>query len=47
VIAIAATYPADQLQAANLVVERLTDLSVVWNQKQAVFEVNARPSPVQ
>ena len=47
VIAIAATYPADQLQAADLVVERLTDISIVWNQDQANFEVNGRPSPVQ
>lgn len=47
VIAIAATYPADQLSGADLVVERLTDLSTVWNSNQGVFEVNGRPAPVQ
>jgi sugar-phosphatase len=47
VIAIAATYPADQLQAADLVVERLIDLSVVWNPNEAVIEVNGRASLVQ
>jgi len=46
-IAIAATYPAEQLAAADLVVERLTDLSVVSNQKQGVIEVNGPPSLVQ
>jgi sugar-phosphatase len=40
VIAIAATYPADQLRAADLVVERLTDLSVSWNQNQRVIEIS-------
>lgn len=47
VIAIAATYPADQLSAADLVVERLTDLTAVWNPRHGVIEVNARPAPVQ
>jgi len=46
VIAIAATYPADQLQAADLVVEQLTDLSVAWNPNQGVIDVSGRPAPV-
>jgi mannitol-1-/sugar-/sorbitol-6-phosphatase len=46
-IAIAATYPAEQLAAADLVVERLTDLSVVLNQNQEVIEVNGPPSLAQ
>ena len=46
VIAIAATYPADQLSGADLVVERLTDLTAVWNQSQGVIEVNG-PAPMQ
>jgi mannitol-1-/sugar-/sorbitol-6-phosphatase len=46
-IAIAATYPAEQLAAAELVVERLTDLSVVLNQNQEVIEVNGPPSLAQ
>jgi sugar-phosphatase len=40
VIAITATYPPDQLRAADLVVERLTDLSVLWDQNQEVIEIN-------
>jgi mannitol-1-/sugar-/sorbitol-6-phosphatase len=47
VIAIAATYPADQLRAADLVVELLTDLSVVWNPSQEIMEVNGRPAAVR
>jgi len=43
-IAVAATYQADQLAAADLVVERLTDLSVVLNQSRGVIEVNGPPS---
>jgi mannitol-1-/sugar-/sorbitol-6-phosphatase len=46
-VAIAATYPAEQLAAAELVVERLTDLSVVLNQNQEVIEVNGPPSLAQ
>jgi sugar-phosphatase len=46
-IAIAATYPAEQLAAAELVVERLTDLSVVLKQNQEVIEVNGPPSLAQ
>jgi sugar-phosphatase len=42
VIAIAATYPADRLSAADLVVERLTDLTAVWTPNQGVIEVNSR-----
>jgi sugar-phosphatase len=42
VIAIAATYPAGRLSDADLVVERLTDLSAVWNPNQGVIEVNSR-----
>ena len=42
VIAIAATYPADQLSGADLVVERLTDLTAVWNPNQGVIEVSGR-----
>ena len=42
VIAIAATYPADQLSGADLVVERLTDLTAVWNPNQGVIEVNSQ-----
>ena len=44
VIAIAATYPADQLSAADLVVERLTDLSIVWGRARDVLEVTGDPS---
>jgi sugar-phosphatase len=44
VIGIAATYPADQLQAADLVVERLIGLSVLWNQSQGVIELNGPQS---
>jgi beta-phosphoglucomutase-like phosphatase (HAD superfamily) len=40
VIAIAATYSADQLHAADLVVERFTDLTVSWNQNHGVIEIN-------
>ena len=40
VIAIAATYPADQLSAADLVIERLTDLSIVWGRARDVFEIS-------
>jgi sugar-phosphatase len=47
VIAIAATYPADQLRAADLVVARLTDLSVAWNASQGTIEVNGRPGLAQ
>ena len=47
VIAIAATYPADQLSAADLVVELLTDLTAVWNPNQGVVDVNGRPTPAQ
>lgn len=47
VIAIAATYPADQLSGADLVVKRLTDLAVAWNPAQGVIEVNGRPAPMQ
>jgi sugar-phosphatase len=47
VIAIAATYPADQLQAADLVVERLIDLSVALTKNQEVIEVSGPPSIVQ
>jgi beta-phosphoglucomutase-like phosphatase (HAD superfamily) len=47
VIAVAATYPADQLSGADLVVERLTDLTTVLNPNQGVIEVNGRPAPVQ
>jgi len=47
VIAIAATYPAEQLRAADLEVERLTELSVAWNQNQGVIEVNRPPSLLQ
>jgi beta-phosphoglucomutase-like phosphatase (HAD superfamily) len=42
VIAIAATYPADQLSGADLVVERLTDLTAVWNPNQGIIEVNSQ-----
>jgi mannitol-1-/sugar-/sorbitol-6-phosphatase len=38
VIAIASTYPADGLSAADLVVERLVDLSIVWDGEQGVIE---------
>jgi sugar-phosphatase len=44
VIAIAATYPADQLSAADLVVERLTDLSIVWGRARDVLEVTGAPT---
>jgi sugar-phosphatase len=47
VIAIAATYPADRLRAADLVVARLTDLSVAWNASQGTIEVNGRPGLAQ
>lgn len=47
VIAIASTYPADRLSAGDLVVERLTDLSLIWNPNQGVIDVNGRPSSVQ
>jgi sugar-phosphatase len=47
VIAIVATYPADQLRAADLVVERLADLSVAWNPSQGVIDVNGLPAPAQ
>jgi sugar-phosphatase len=47
VIAIAATYPADQLSGADLVVERLTDLTAVWNPNQGVIDVNGRPAPAR
>lgn len=47
VIAIAATHPADQLQAADLVVERLTDLSAVWNPNQGDIEVKGHPAPLK
>jgi mannitol-1-/sugar-/sorbitol-6-phosphatase len=44
VIAIASTYPADGLSAADIVVERLADLSsIVWDGEQGVIEVNGRP----
>jgi beta-phosphoglucomutase-like phosphatase (HAD superfamily) len=46
-IAIAATYPAEQLSAAELVVERLADLSTLWNPNQGDIEVNGRPAPAQ
>jgi sugar-phosphatase len=46
-IAVAATYPAAQLSAADLVVERLADLtSIVWDGEQGVIEVTGRPAPV-
>jgi sugar-phosphatase len=44
VVAIAATYPADQLSAADLVVERLTDLSIVWGRTRDVLEVTGAPT---
>jgi sugar-phosphatase len=46
VIGIAATYPADRLSAADLVVERLTDLSVIWGRARDVLEVNGPTSKV-
>jgi sugar-phosphatase len=46
-IAIAATYQAEQLSAAELVVERLADLSTLWNPNQRDIEVNGRPTPAQ
>jgi len=46
-IAIASTYRAEQLTAADLVVERLTDLSAVLNQSRGVIEVNGPPSLVR
>jgi len=42
VIAIAATYPAGRLSGADLIVERLTDLSAVWNPNHGIIEVNSR-----
>ena len=47
VIAIAATYPADQLSAADLVVERLIDLTAVWKPNYGVIELNGRPASIQ
>jgi hypothetical protein len=39
-VAIAATYPPDQLSAAELVVERLADLtSIAWDGQHGVIEV--------
>jgi sugar-phosphatase len=46
-IAIAATYAAEQLSTADLVVERLTDLSAVWNATQGIIELNGRPAPIR
>jgi len=46
-IAIAATYPPEQLSSAELVVERLADLSTSWNPNQGDIEVNGRPAPAQ
>jgi sugar-phosphatase len=43
-IAIAVTYAAEQLSAANLVVERLTDISVVWNPSQGIIELTGPPA---
>jgi sugar-phosphatase len=45
VIAIASTYPADRLSAADLVVERLADLSVLYDGEQGVIEVNSPAAP--
>ncbi|MGZ3332608.1 MAG: HAD family hydrolase [Gemmatimonadaceae bacterium] len=47
VVAVAATYPADRLSTADLVVKRLTDLTAVWNPNQGVIEVDGSPAPVQ
>jgi mannitol-1-/sugar-/sorbitol-6-phosphatase len=47
VIAIAATYPADQLAGADLVVERLTDLTAVWKPNRGGIELNGRAAPMQ
>lgn len=47
VIAIAATYRSEQLGAADIVVERLTDLFVVWKPNEAAFDVYRRIAPVQ
>jgi beta-phosphoglucomutase-like phosphatase (HAD superfamily) len=47
VIAIAATYPSEQPGAADIVVERLTDLFVVWKANDGLFDVNRRVAPVQ
>jgi len=47
VIAIAATYPAGRLSGADLIVERLTDLSGAWNPSNGVIDVNGRPAPTQ
>jgi sugar-phosphatase len=45
-IAVAATYSAEQLAAADLVVERLADLtSIAWDGEHGVIEVNGRPVP--
>ena len=46
-IAIAATYPAAKLSAADLVVERLADLtSIVWDGEHGAIEVKGQPAPV-
>jgi len=42
VIAIAATYPAGRLSGADLIVERLTDLSAAWSPSHGIIEVNSR-----
>jgi sugar-phosphatase len=44
VLAIASTYPRERLAAADAVVERLADLSVVQHGDQIQIDIPARPA---